>query len=284
VSNLKIQSEEIRNIIENKKEKLSLNFLEEDHIYFMKDLNGEIRNDFPSVSKVIKKFYKEFDSEGISYNMANGNLKKQQKILNEWKQAADYSTNIGSRTHFYLEKKSIEIFDLNKDVRKPDFECDLEQIIKSDAMIKAGTKFLELMKERGATLVDTELILGDPELGYVGTPDKIWLIENKEKNDVGIVITDYKTNKPKSFTESSYTDRMYPPFEKYPNNALGHYYIQLPLYGKLLLKMLKDTKYEKIKIYGCILAHLRDDSQFEEFRVPKDILDKILEINIKNYL
>jgi hypothetical protein len=48
--------------------------------------------------------------------------------------------------------------------------------------------------------------------------------------------------------------------------------------------MLKDTKYEKIKIYGCILAHLRDDSQFEEFRVPKDILDKILEINIKNYL
>lgn len=284
MEDLIIHSDQIKKLIEQRKKELCLEFIEDDHIYYMKDLNGEVKNDFPSVSKVIKKFYNEFDAEGISYNMANGNPKKQQKLLNEWKQSADYSTNIGSRTHFILEKKSLEIFGIEKDVRQPEFDCDLEQIMKSDAMVRAGTKFLNLMKERGAVLVDTELILGDPELGYVGTPDKIWLIQNKEKTEVGIIITDYKTNKPKSFKENHYTDKMFPPFDEYPNNALGHYYIQLPLYGKLLIKMLKNTKYEKIKIYGCILAHLRDDAQFEEFRVPKDVINKVFELNIKNYI
>ena len=37
------------------------------------------------------------------------------------------------------------------------------------------------MEERGAVLLDTEIILGDPELGYVGQPDKIWLMFNKQK-------------------------------------------------------------------------------------------------------
>jgi hypothetical protein len=77
---------------------------------------------------------------------------------------------------------------------------------------------------------------------------------------------------------------MFPPFEKYPNNALGHYYIQLPLYGKLLLKMLKGSKYENLKLYGCIISHLREDTQFEEFRVPKDVIDTVLNMDITEYI
>ena len=33
-------------------------------------------------------------------------LKKQKKLLNEWKTAGDLSTNMGSRVHFELEKIS----------------------------------------------------------------------------------------------------------------------------------------------------------------------------------
>ena len=44
---------EIRDILTKKREELELTFIEEDHIYFMKDLNGEVRNDFPSVSIVL---------------------------------------------------------------------------------------------------------------------------------------------------------------------------------------------------------------------------------------
>ena len=34
---------------------------------------------------------------------------------------------------------------------------------------------------------------------------------------------------------------MYSPFQKMDNTALGHYFTQLPFYGKLLLKMLEGT-------------------------------------------
>ena len=77
---------------------------------------------------------------------------------------------------------------------------------------------------------------------------------------------------------------MYAPFESYPNNALGHYYLQLPLYGKLLIQMLKGTKYENIKLYGCIISHLKEDTFFEEYRVPKEIIDTVLEMDMKKYL
>ncbi len=140
------------------------------------------------------------------------------------------------------------------------------------------------MKERGATLLDTEMVLGDPELGYTGQPDKVWLIHNKTKSEYGIVITDWKTNKPKNFVENDFTDRMFSPFEKYPNTALGHYYVQLPLYGKLLLKMLEGSKFQNLKLYGCIVTLLKEDSNFEEFRVPKDLIETVLSMNMSNYL
>ena len=76
---------------------------------------------------------------------------------------------------------------------------------------------------------------------------------------------------------------MLSPFQNYDDIALGHYYVQLPLYGKLLLKMLNGTKYENLKLYGCIITHLRDDTQFEEFRVPKQIIDTVLDMNVKQY-
>jgi hypothetical protein len=74
------------------------------------------------------------------------------------------------------------------------------------------------------------------------------------------------------------------PFGEIDDTALGHYYLQLPLYGKLILKMLEGTKYENLKLYGCIVTLLREDSEFEEFRVPQKVIDTILEMDMKNYL
>jgi len=151
-------------------------------------------------------------------------------------------------------------------------------------MIIAGKKFLDLMEERGAVLLDTEIVLGDPELGFTGQPDKIWLIMNKEKTGFGVITTDWKTNQPKNFITQPYTKKMYPPFKSYDNTALGHYYIQLPLYVKLLLKMLKGTKYEDLKLLGCIVVLLKDDATFEEYRVPMDIINIVLTMDVKKYL
>jgi hypothetical protein len=281
---LKNVATEILDILEKRRQDLELTFVEETHTYTMKNIKGELKSDWPSVSKVMKKFYEEFDSEGISFKKAKGDLEVQQQLLNEWKAAADYSINVGSRTHFLLEKKSLEMFGLDKEVRQPEFECDFEQILRSDSMVSAGTNFLEMMKERGAILLDTELILGDNEYGYTGAPDKMWLIENKDKTEVGIVCTDYKTNKPKNFEAGYFTKKMFSPFEKLDDTALGHYSTQLPFYCKLLLKMLKGSKYENIKIYGCIIVLVKDDGTFEEFRIPKDVITTTLEMDMKQYL
>jgi hypothetical protein len=284
MTNLKKNATEILGILEKKRQELELTFVEDTHTYTMKNSKNELKSDWPSVSKIMKYFYEEFDSEGISLRMAKGDLEVQQQLLSEWKSAADYSINVGSRVHFLLEKKSLEIFGLEKEVRQPEFECDFEQILRSDSMVHAGTNFLETMKDRGALLLDTELILGDYELGYTGAPDKMWLIENKDKTDIGLICTDYKTNKPKNFESNYFTKKMKTPFEKLDDTALGHYSTQLPFYCKLLLKMLKGSKYENIKVYGCIIVLVKDDGTFEEFRIPKDIQQTILDMDMEKYL
>jgi hypothetical protein len=272
-------AEEIRELITQRQTELGLTFEEENHIYTM---NG--KKDYPSVSKVLKKFYTEFPTEEAAYNKAGGDPQRQQELIEEWAAAGEYSTNMGSRVHFVLEKNVIERNGKYKEVRQPIFDCDLTQIMKGDNMIVAGNKYIKLMEERGAVLLDTEMILGDPELGYVGQPDKVWLIMNRAQTEFGLVITDWKTNKPKNFLETSYTKRLKDPFGKYPDTALGHYYLQLPFYGKLLLKMLKGTKYENLKLYGCVISHLKDDTLYDEYKVPQEIIDTILEMDIKKYL
>jgi hypothetical protein len=282
--NLKETAKEIRQILEQRRQELNLTFVEDTHTYTMNDLNGNSKNEWYSVSKVIKKFYEQFDSDGIAERKAQGDPVEKARLLKEWEDAGTYSTNMGSRTHYFLEKKSLDMFGLDKEVRQPLFECDFIQVLKSDSMITAGTNFLNLMKERNGELLDTEIVLGDPELGYTGQPDKVWLIEGKDKKSIGIIITDWKTNKPKNFEENQFTKRMKVPFQKHPDNALGHYFLQLPFYGKLLKEMLKGTKYEDIKIFGCIIVLLKENSDFEEFRVPKDVMDTVFSMNMKQYL
>jgi hypothetical protein len=272
-------AKEIREIISQKQTELGLTFEEENHIYTM---NG--RTDYPSVSKVLKKFYTEFATEEIALKVAGGDPQRQQELIEEWAAAGDYSTNMGSRVHFVLESETIKKNGNYKQVRQPEFKCDLSQIMKGDNMIVAGKKYLNLMEERGAVLLDTEMVLGHPELGYTGQPDKVWLMMNRDKTECGIVITDWKTNKPKNFLVTNYTKKMLQPFTKYDDTALGHYFVQLPLYGKLLLKMLEGTKYENIKLYGCVISHLKEDSLYDEYKVPQDIVNIIMDMDVKQYL
>ena len=281
--NLKDIAQEIRDIISQKQKEFGLEFFEEEHKYYMKDLDGTIRSDFPSVSKVLKYFYEEFDSETISYRKSGGDPDEQERLLKEWSDAGDYATNMGSRTHFILEQKSLEMFGIQKEVRQPIFECDILQIQKSDSMVQAGEKFLKLMKDRGAVLIDTEMTLGSPELGYTGTPDKLWVMENKEKNGIIFFTTDYKTNKPKNFIPTRYTKKMKAPFQLLDDTALSHYYIQLPLYGKLMMNMLKGTKYEDVSFAGGVVVLLKDDSDYVEYRIPKEVIATTMGMDVKKY-
>ena len=282
--NLKEIAKEIRDILSERQKELELTFEEDKHRYTMKDIDGTIRDDFPSVSKVMKLFYDDFPTEEAARNKAKGDPYVMQTLIEEWAEAGRISTNMGSRVHYELEIETIKRHGIKKEVRQPLYECDMEMIMKGDRMIKAGYKFLKLMEERGAVLLDTEIVLGHPELGYTGQPDKVWLMFNKLKTGFGIVITDWKTNKKKNMESNDYTKPMRAPFKYLPNNALGHYNTQLPLYGKLLLKMLEGSKYENTPLLGGVIVHLKEDTDFKEYRIPKEVVDIILKMDMKKYL
>jgi len=282
--NLQDISLEIKDVLDQRRKELQLSFIEEKHIYYMKDLDGNIKSNFPSVSKIIKKFHKPFDAEGMALKMSKGDPEGQAQLLAEWKQAGDLSTNMGSRVHFELESNLIDRFGNYKEVRQPIFTINEEQQRKSDNMIGAGKQFLDLMLERGAVLLDTEIVLGDPEEQYTGQPDKVWIMMNKEKTGFGFVTTDWKTNQPKNFEVHHYTGKLYPPFQEYHDNALGHYYLQLPLYGRLLLKMLKGSKFENTKLLGNVVVLLKDDGTFTEYKVPHQINNAILTMDLSKYI
>lgn len=282
--NLEKEVSEILKIVEDRQKELGLTFEEETHTYTMKGLDGVLTTDFPSVSTVLKNFYTPFPAEEIAERKSKGDLEFKEQLLKEWADAGTYATNIGSRAHYELEKESLSLFGRDKEVREPIFECDFNQTLKSDFMIKAGTDFLKLMKERGAVLLDTEMVLGDPELGYTGQPDSMWLIFNKKTNSLGFIISDYKTNKPKNFESTYWTKPMLTPFTELPDTALGHYYCQLPFYCKLLLKMLEGSKYEGLPVFGGIVVLVKETGEFEEFRVPKNIQETILNMDMSKYL
>ena len=183
---------EIKEIISKKQEELSLTFIEDTHTYYMKDLNGEIRSDFPSISTVLHCFYKEFDATTTkAFKNCEGNKEKEAALLQEWADAGTYASHMGSRVHYLLEKHFIDLYGSYKEVRQPIFDCDEEQTKNGDGMIAAGKKFIDLMHERGAVLLDTEIVLGSPELGIVGQPDKMLLMRNKS-GEIGLVVTDWK--------------------------------------------------------------------------------------------
>lgn len=281
---LKLEAEKIRKTLNRRRKNIDLSFIEEDHIYYMRDEHGMIRSNYPSVSKIIKKFYEEFQSDAISLRMSKGDRTKQKELLQEWADKGTYATNQGSRVHYILEKDLIEQYGDYKKVREPIYVCDEEQIERSNNMINAGHKFLDLMHERNAVLLDTEIVLGDPELGYVGQPDKVWLVENKQGTDYGILITDWKTNKPINFKKQRYTKKMYPPFNNIDSTALGHYYLQLPFYGRLLNKMLEGTEFENKKLLGSIVVLVKEDGEFEEYKVPMDVIQKIYLLDMEKVI
>lgn len=281
---LKEISKEINLLLENRRKELDISFVEEEHIYYMRDTDGVLRKTFPSVSKLVKKFHKQFDAEGMSLKMCGGDPEAAAELREQWKQAGSFATNLGSRVHFKLEIEAVARNGNYKDVRQPIFECDETQTNRSNEMIKAGADFLTLMEQRGATLLDTEAILGDNELGYTGQPDKCWLMMNKDGTDFGLVITDWKTNQPKNFEIQHYTGKMYSPFQEYHDTALGHYYLQLPLYARLLIKMLRGTKYENLKLLGCVIVLLKDDGSYQEYKVPPDVINKVMDLDLTKYI
>lgn len=277
--NLKEIAKEIRSILDEKRKKNGLYFIEEEHKYFIKDKEGNEISNLPSVSKLLDRYHEEFPKEEKALSMCNGDVEAQEKLLAEWARSGEIATSIGSRTHFLLEKYLLSLYDDYKEVRRPIFDCDEEMITKSNSMVVAGVKFIEYLHTNGCVLLDTEMVLGDIDLGYFGQPDKVWLVVTK-KGKLALIITDWKTNKEEKFKVKHYTKNLFKPFDFLYDNSLGKYSLQLPFYGRLLIKMLEGTKYSNIKVIKHIIVNVKDNCDYDLYDVDKKVVDLINEVKI----
>lgn len=270
---------EIREILNQKRLKNNLYFVEDDHKYFINNENGESISNLPSVSTIVHRYYEEFPKEEKALSKANGDVKEQKRLLEEWARSGDVATSIGSRTHYLLEKYLLSLYDDYKEVRKPLFNCDLDMCEKSNGMVLAGVKYIDFLHKNGCVLLDTEMVLGDLDLGYFGQPDKVWLVITK-KGKIALLISDWKTNKEEKFKIQKFTKKMYNPFEFLPDNSLGHYSLQLPLYGRLICKMLEGTKYSNIKVIKHSIVNVKSNGDYDVYDVDKKVVEEIYKLKI----
>jgi len=170
-------------------------FLEKDHKYLFSDIPAKM-----SVSGLLKKYEKPFDSQKIAKYVAERDGFSKEDILEQWEFSKNYSCHKGSEFHKFVEnylnrkkttidKDAIELFfSKNKKFYTPDSVKNYYGELALN--IKNFMNFYNWWKE-DHILLKPEFVIGDKESGICGTIDN--LSYNKKTNE--LVIFDYKTNK-----------------------------------------------------------------------------------------
>lgn len=265
----------IRQLIDKYRQENQLTFEEETHKYsILNKTTGQVITDLPSVSKVYKRYKKQFDADTISLRVCKGDRVLAEALMAEWAANGTLQAHKGSYVHYHLEKHLNDIYAHKSDVRQPIFEnVDMYQL-EADAMIEQGKQWIRTMIDRGAYLVGTEIEMGSLRIGMFGQLDKLWVMQGKDGN-TGLVITDWKTNKPDKFEVTRFSDLMYKPFDYLLDTAHGEYSVQLGLYARLISEM---TNYE-FPILGAIIVNVTPDS-YVEYRVDRKVFNQCSQLVI----
>ena len=203
-----------------------------------------------SVSGLIKKYEKEFESEKIAGFVARKEGKHVQDVLNEWEFSKDYSCHKGSEFHSFVEnyftrknvildKDSIEYFFQG---RRMFYEKDsIEKYYKELALLITNfTNFYNWWKQ-DHFIIKSEFVIGDKESGICGTIDNLSF--NKKTKEM--VIFDYKTNKEiKKINPRG--DNLLKTFNYLPQCEYIKYSLQMSLYSLIIEK---NTSFEIPKSY-----------------------------------
>jgi ATP-dependent exoDNAse (exonuclease V) beta subunit len=212
-------------------------FSEKNHSYKI----GEVTANY-SVTKLLKKYEKPFDSDKISERVARKKGVLKEDVLKEWDFKRDYSTHKGSEFHLfaenYLQRRQIQIdqeaiknflFERGEDIFVEDYYKEVALLVKN------FLQFYEWWK-KDYILLKTEFVIGDKEKMVCGTIDNL----SYNRKTKQLAIFDYKTNK-KIETSSQYGNKLLAPFEYLQSCELVKYSLQLWLY-KIMIE--KNTSFE----------------------------------------
>ena len=214
-----------------------ITFVEKTHSYL---IDGQPANKL-SVTRLLKKFKKEFDKQGSAERVAKRMRTTVQAVLADWELGNLYSTTLGSMLHKYIEN-----YYCNKRV---EFEGDFtglgfdEKKKIAETLPKLIGYFQNFYNDNKHLIcVKTEIVLGDVEDTRVcGMSDL--LCYNTETDQLEIL--DFKTNK-RMEKKSPYGDLFYP-FDDMSEGEINEYTIQLNTY-KYFVEKYTTLKIDKLKI------------------------------------
>ena len=200
-------------------EDVELDFDPISHSYFYKG------KQLISATGYAGKFYKKFDSKGISKVCAKSWQVPQEDIESMWNSNGDLAASLGTVIH-----KSLEHYDKYFEMGE---KISAKNGKENPAMPKHPIlkNIIEEFRKLNITPVNvvTEVPLSNVELGYCGTSDRVVITGDKKCR-----IEDYKVNIDSDKEDSR--QKALPPYDTLPANKLTKYQIQLSFYANLLQK------------------------------------------------
>jgi len=184
-------------------------FDEAAHVY---TLDGKI---VYGVTSFLNRFVKPFDSDYWSKKKADDEGITQEEMLKRWDDKRDRSCELGHNVHDWIE----HFYENN--VTKPTKDAEAnERIEKFKLIYESKLKNLES--------IGSEIRIFSRKYNIAGTIDKLYLWEGQ------VIVGDWKTNKQIKTDKDFCFGKLLYPFEKYKENELNKYSLQISLYQLLL--------------------------------------------------
>ena len=225
-----------------------ITFKEDTHQYFDPD-----KKEYQSVSRVLKKYVEPFDSKKISLMMSGGDVKKQKKLLDEWKLKADNSVNHGNKIHASLENYSLGKMSLIEDLLLMDLAKRLFSNFSDYYRI-----WPEIILHSKAHLIAGQTDLGMKRQGWQGKDHIVDFYDYKTNLEQGIRYDSIGWNKTPI---KHYNRYLLSPISHLEDCNYNKYALQLSIYG-YLAEITYGIKVGKLMIIFIWLKNGRYEYKF----------------------
>lgn len=203
-------------------------FSERDHSYLIDGVKSK-----SSVTQIIKKYTKPFESEKIAKIVASRDGVEVSDVLAKWDFARDFGCHKGTQLHQYIEnflarkKSPLNSFSIESFVRQYSDYISVEKYYEELAhLISSFHNFYNKWKEK-YVIVKSELVVGDKKTGICGCIDNVSYNLDKKQ----LCIFDYKTNKD---IKTKNKEKMLGPLSHLDQCELNTYSLQLCIYSLIL--------------------------------------------------
>ena len=240
-------------------------FFENGHYYEFKGKRVGI-----SATTLIHEFCEEFDEQEMAKKVAIKNNQMVYDVLEEWYYKRDFACEKGTTCHEYAQSLwSGEEWNLLS------FDNSEEYLNAVDKIKIQADNFKKDFEDKLEHLFD-EFVIGSEEFDIASAVDHLFY--NKLTGE--LVLVDYKTNSLMSgYNKKPYKKKMKIPLNKYNDDALNHYYVQLSIYKYII------EKYTELKVDEMFIVYFSENIEnYEIIDIPylKDEVEKILNLRRAN--